>query len=273
MVIRYDQPKNLLVVTKGHPFEKQAFFSMFDSMKGLTWTHVEQPAAIHLFDPDAAKDFAAFVLYDVPGIQFRTPKPPTFIEPPESLRNNLEELLERGQPFIFLHHAIAGWPTWDRYAEVMGGRFFYQPGHYKGRSYPDSGYMFPVTHRITPVVDHAVTAGLDGGFEIEDELYLMPALEDDILPLMRSNFKFARDNFCSAASALRARMWSRDGWEHPPGTDLVVWARRVRNSPIVYIQCGNDAKAYANAGFARLLRNAIDWVTSDEARAWVQLAQ
>lgn len=262
--------KNILVVTKGHPFDKPAFFALFDSMRGLTWTHVEQPAALHLFQPEAAKDFAAFVLYDVPGIEFRTPAPPLFRDPPEHFRQGFETLLEAGYPLVFLHHAIAGWPAWDGYAEAIGARFFYQPGAYKGRAYPDSGYVFPVKHRLSPVAAHPVTAGLEDGFEIEDELYLFQMLEDDIVPLMRSDHRFTHDEFYSAASALKAKMWSREGWEHPEGTNLVAWARRARNSPIVVIQCGNDASAYGNEGFQKLLRNAIDWVMSEEARTWAR---
>lgn len=271
MVIRYDAPANLLVATKGHPFDKPAFFEMFDRMKGLTWTHVEQPAAAELFTPQAAAPFSALVLYDVPGIQFRTPEPPALVEPPDRLKQGMEALLEAGKPFVFLHHAIAGWPLWDRYAEVVGGRFFYQPGRYKGRSYPDSGYAFPVRHRIDVVTDHPVTAGLGDGFEIEDELYLFPLLEDDVVPLLRSRHRFVQEEFHSAANALRGHMWTRNGWAgHPPGTDLVAWARRVGNSPIVYIQPGNDAATYAHPAFRRLLRNAIDWVSGPEAAAWAR---
>jgi trehalose utilization protein len=63
-------------------------------------------------------------------------------------------------------------------------------------------------------------------------------------------------------------MYSRKDWVHPPGSDLVVWARREKNSPIVYIQPGHDALAFDHPGFRRLLGNAIDWATGPEARAW-----
>ena len=88
------------------------------------------------------------------------------------------------------------------------------------------------------------------------------------MPLLRSDYAFVRDNFYSAAAALRGRMWTREGWEHPPGSALIAWAKRVGNSPIVYIQCGNDEATYANPGFRRLLRNAVDWATSADAARW-----
>ena len=264
------KPPNVLVATKGHPFDREAFFALFDSMDGWLWTHVEQPAAAHLLAPEAASDFAAILFYDVPGIRFRTPRPPAFAQPSEAMKAGFERLLAQGKPLIFLHHAMAGWPAWDRYAEVIGARFFYQPGTYKGRAFPDSGYAFPVAYRAECCASHPVTAGLDEGFDVEDELYLFPLLEDDIVPLLRARHAFVDGNFWSAANALNARMWTRDGWHHPPGCDLIAWARRVGNSPIVVIQCGNDGKTFALPAFRRLLRNAIDWAASDAAATWAK---
>ncbi|MDP6377688.1 MAG: hypothetical protein QF921_13845 [Pseudomonadales bacterium] len=36
--------KEVLLVTKGQPFECEAFFRLFDQMPGVNWTYVEQPA-------------------------------------------------------------------------------------------------------------------------------------------------------------------------------------------------------------------------------------
>lgn len=270
MVIRYDARLNLLVSTKGHPFDTADFFAMFNAMKGMTWTHVEQPATTALLSPDGCADFGALLFYDVPGLQFRTPNPPDLFEPPEAMKAGFRALLEQGKPMIFLHHAIAGWPLWDDYAEAIGARFFYQPGTYKGREHADSGYVFPVTYRAKPLADHPVLAGLEDGFEVTDELYLFEMLEDDIVPLLAAEHDFTRDQFFSAANALEARMWTRDGWDHPDGTNLIAWAKRSGNSPTVTIQCGNDAATFANPAFRKLLRNAIDWVTSDAAAEWAR---
>lgn len=272
MVIRYDAPLNLLVSTKGHPFELSAFRDMLDGMRGMTWTHVEQPATTALLSPEGCADFGAVLFYDVPGLQFKTPKPPALIEPPEAMKAGFAALLEAGKPMIFLHHAMAGWPTWDAYAEAIGARFFYQPGAYKGRDYPDSGYLFPVTYRARVLGEHPVTAGLDDGFEVTDELYLFEMLEEggDLIPLLAADHAFTMDQFYSAKNALEARMWTRDGWDHGTGTNLVAWAKRSGKAPTVTIQMGNDGKTFGNESFRTLLRNAIDWVTSAEAARWAK---
>jgi type 1 glutamine amidotransferase len=55
-------------------------------------------------------------------------------------------------------------------------------------------------------------------------------------------------------------MFSNDGWSHPPGSNLIGWTRTWGNSRIVYLQCGDDAVAYANPWLRRLVQNAIAWV-------------
>ena len=269
--LRYDAALNLLVVTKGHPFERDAFFSVFEAWTDVACTAVEQPAAQAFFSPQAAAPYDAIVLYDMPGIEFRRDGPPVLHAPPAQLVTGFRELLDAGQGCVFLHHAIAGWPAWDAYAEVIGGRFLYAPAKLRGRPCPDSGYRHGVRHRVSVVgAGHPVVEGLADGFEIEDELYLCEVFEDDVLPLLRSDADFVAENFYSAALAVQGQMFSREGWAHEPGSNLVAWARRESASPIVYIACGDSPAAYANPGFRRLLENAVRWVASDEAHAWAR---
>lgn len=262
----------ILLVTKGHPFEKGPFFDMFDGFDGIEYTHVEQPAARVFFDPDLARDYDAMVCYDMPGIAF-TPDGPDFETPPQRFRERFLALLESGFGFVFLHHALAGWPAWPEFAEILGGRFLYLPGELRGKPEPDSGYRHAVTHRVN-VVDtaHPVTAGLPKRFEITDELYLAPVFEDDVHPLLRSEHEFVRDNFYSAARAVRdGKMYDNSGWEHDEGSNLIGWVKRYGASPICYLQCGDDPVAWASGEFQLLLANAIRWVGSEEAHAWARV--
>ena len=261
----------ILLITKGHPFERDAFFKLFDALAGVRYTHVEQPAAQVFFAPELAKPYDAFVLYDMPGIRFRGDAPPDYFEPPEALGRHMEALLERGIGLVFLHHAIAGWPAWARYAEIVGGRFLYLPGELRGARRQDSGYRHAVTHEVHVVADHPVTRGLPKTFSITDELYLYEVFEDSVVPLLRSGHAFVRNNFYSAAKVVReGKMFSNDGWEHDRGSDLIGWAKHYRNSPIVYLQCGDDPNAYGNPHFRMLLGNAIARVSSAQARDWAR---
>lgn len=260
-LLRYDDALRVLLVTKGHPFERDPFFALFEGMAGIATTHVEQPAAQAFFAPGPARAWDAYVLYDMPGIEF-APGGPVFHDPPADYVDSFLALLEQGHGFVFLHHAIAGWPTWPEYAEIVGGRFLYLSGELRGRALPDSGYRHDVSHRVRPVAEHPVLEGLGDGFTIEDELYLFSPFEDDVEPLLRSEHEFTDANFYSATLAVRdGKMFSNEGWSHPPGSNLIAWTHRYRNSPIVYIACGDGPKAYANPALQTLIANAIRFVS------------
>jgi hypothetical protein len=254
--------RNILLVTKGHPYERQPFYQIFDDMEGVDYTLVEQPTAQALFCVEEGSRYDAYVMYDMPGIRFRGDGPPDFLVPPAKYRENFEALVETGHGFVFLHHAIAGWPAWPEYAEMMGGRFLYMPAAIRGVPCQDSGYRHRVNHTVSVVADHPVTAGIPPEFAITDELYLYEVFESDVVPLLRSDYAFTQGNFYSAARAVaERRMFSNDGWTHSPGSNLIGWAKTRGRSRIVYLQCGDDPVAYASEPFRQLIRNAIHWVS------------
>ena len=264
---------HVLVVTKGHPFDADAFFAVFDANDDITWTHAEHPEALDLFDPSAMAGYDALVFYDMPGIRFTRADPPTeFTSPPPKYQRNLLALLEQGKGMVFLHHAIAGWPAWDGYADIIGGRFHYQPAELRGVSYPDSGYRFDVTHEVE-VLDptHPICAGLDASFTITDELYLFPVFENAVVPLLRTRFEMSDPTqFYSADLAIRGDRNANHGWTHPAGSQLVGWVKHAGRSPIAYLQFGDGPITYADPNYRRVLANAINWVASDDAHAWAQ---
>ena len=265
-------PHNVLLITKGHPFERDAFFALFDALDGIDWTHVEQPAAQAFFTPEMAAPYDAFVLYDMPGLAFAPGRSPDYVAPDPAYVDGFLALLDAGHGFVFLHHALAGWPAWDAYGDIVGGRFLYRPGEVRGSPCPDSGYRHDVTHEVRVVdPDHPVVAGLPPAFMLTDELYLAEVFEDDVVPLLTSTHDFVAGNFYSADHAVRlGRMYSNQGWHHPPGSNLIGWAKSYGNSPIVYLQPGDAPAAYANPDYRRLIANAVGWVASAEARAWAR---
>jgi uncharacterized protein len=91
-----------------------------------------------------------------------------------------------------------------------------------------------------------------------------------VIPLLSSNYAPERDNFWSARQAAMGKLHNNDDWPHPPGSNLIGWVKNYRNSPIVYLQMGDDVSAYANPEFRRLLHNAVRWVMSSEAHQWAR---
>lgn len=268
-IIDYHANQRILVSVKGHPYPRDAFFEIFEAMEGVAYTAVEQPASQVFFTPAQAEPYDAFVLYDMPGIDFST-RPPVLVPPSESFKSEFLALLEQGYGFVFLHHAIAAWPTWPEYAEIVGGRFLYRPGPVRGRQRPDSGYRHAVSYNARVVNEHVVTEGVEPVFPIIDELYLYEVFEDAVIPLLASDYRFDRDHFHSALQAVTGTLYSNDGWEHPAGSPLVGWVKHYRNSPIVYLQMGDGVDAYSNPNFRRLLYNAVQWVASDGAKRWAR---
>lgn len=251
-------------MTKGHPFDVSAFFEVFDSIDGIRWTHVEHPAALALVEPSKAAEFDVFVMYDMPGITFTRDDPPAaFASPPPGYTDAFRRLLDDGKGMVFLHHSIAGWPAWAEYADIVGGRFHYQPAVLEGVAYPDSGYRHDVHHTVE-ILDpsHPICDGLDASFSLIDEVYLFPVLEDRVHPIMRSTYDFVDDNFYSADRAIRGTRDDRTGWHHPPGSSLVAWTKTVGASPIAYVQFGDGPATYADPNYRRIVANAIRWAAN-----------
>lgn len=273
--IDYQSSPDVLVMTKGHPFDREAFFAALDSLPDVSYCSAEYPASQAFFAEDLAADFRSFVFYDMPGLDFQRADPgdalaPTCVEPSAQFRQNFLELVEKGHGFVFLHHALAAWPAWPAYAQLVGGQFLYKPGQVRGEQFSDSGYRHEVSHTLTVATDHPVTQGLPRQFSLVDEVYLAHVFEDDVIPLLRSDYAYVEENFYSAQEAVQGRLHSSQGWQHPPGSNIAGWVRRQGNSPIVYLQCGDGPQTYADPNFRQLLANAIAWVGSDEARDWAQ---
>jgi type 1 glutamine amidotransferase len=211
------------------------------------------------------------VCYDMQGFEFRKPELPRLLEPPADYAAGFVGLLERGQGIVFLHHAMSAWPAWPVWADVVGGRWNYVPSELEGREWPSSGYTREIIHHVSCIDStHPVCAGVENGFDIADELYLNPILEDRIVPLLRSDYEMTAENFFSGELAMRGRLYENEGWTHPRGSGIIGWAKSAGNSPIVYLQCGHGPAAYANPAFRRLLANAVRWVASDEAKQWAR---
>jgi uncharacterized protein len=264
-------PIKVLLVTKGHAYDRAPFFALFDALgETITWTHVEQPAAQEFWNPRLAANYDVFVYYDAygRGNQFTTLPDGSRVwdAPPPEARANFAELLRQGKGMVFFHHSISAWSqSWPEYMEVVGGACDWSiPVRVGGVDYPLSGFRPDTPQRISIVdPEHPVTRGLTDLFPIEDETYLCPYLEDSIHPLLRTDFEPRPENFPIARE--------RDpNWNHPPGSNLTAWVKSAENSPIAYIQHGHGPVAWANESFLLLMENAIRWAASDEAKAWAR---
>ncbi|KAA0120644.1 ThuA domain-containing protein [Mycolicibacterium sp. P9-22] len=257
-------PLRVLLITGGHAFDEPAFLEAWGADPTLEVTSVEHPEATDWLTTGKAKAFDAVVFYDMPGVD---PKGPKASETPAAVIDAFHSLTRAGTGMVFLHHALASWPTWPGYAEMVGGRYHFRAGTLRGQQWPDSGYRHDVTHEIA-VVDpsHPVCEAIPPTFTITDEVYLAPVVED-VVPLLRSGFEFTSDNFWSTRRAREGHKFDRQGWSHPPGFNLVGWARQQDRSRIVYLQPGDGPEAYANPWLRKLWFNAVRWVANSDSAA------
>lgn len=253
-------PGRLLAITGGHRFDGDAFTRMLDAVcgeLGWVWAHATQPAAQRWLHPDHAGEWDAIFLYDIPGLVLARGSEPLVREPAPGVTDAIESMLARGQGVVAAHHALAGWPAWDGWADVLGGRFLYAPGRLRGRDVPASGYRMD-TYRVgVAAPDHPVCAGIDP-FEVDDELYLCPVFVDEVTPLLTT------DADVSPASTFDTHREVVEGVRVPapeqPGSPLVGWAREIGSSRLVYLLPGHGPSTMDHPTYRRLLRNAFRWV-------------
>lgn len=267
-IIRHHAPIRLLVAVRGHPFDRVAFDRLFADQEGVSATMVDQPAAAQLMTPEGMAPYDALVLYDMPGLDFRRAAAPADVDPPAALVAGLPAVLAAGKGVVALHHALAGWPSWPAYAQLLGGRFLYRPGTFLGQTHPDSGYAPKARYTARVLAPHPVTAGLPETFDLCDELYLAPVDEPSVVPLLAVDPPYPRERFWSAAAAVEGRGQTPASGSDGGGSALLGWAKRAGGAPLVYLQPGDDGETYDNPHYRRLVDNAIRWVVSPAARAW-----
>jgi uncharacterized protein len=263
-----DRPVRFLAVTGGHRVDEDAFAGLLGGIcadRGWVFARAVQPAAQGWLGPEHRGAFDAFLCHDVPGLVLRRGSAPQPVPPAPEVARRLAELLDEGQGFVFLHHALAGWPAWPGWAEVLGGRYHYAPAELRGRAWPDSGFRYAdYTARVADR-HHPVCAGVED-FRLSDELYCCPVFTDDVIPLLRAD---------APSGPFRETYYEVLGtpnpdppWRHPAPSDLIAWAKPAGRSPVVYIQPGDGRDAFGHPAFRRLVGNALAWVSSDQARAW-----
>jgi uncharacterized protein len=269
----HDGPARVLVVTGGHRVDLDALLGMVADLavtRGWVWAHAVRPSAQDWLDPRHADAWDALLLHDLPGLHLRRGEPPRPVGPEPEVAAAVAGLLERGVGVVATHHALAGWPAWDGWADALGGRFHYAPGPLHGQPWPSSGTRITSYTARVVAPDHPVCAGLDD-FALTDELYCCPVFEDRVVPLVRHDADVSPARFISTYEhVLHGEDAAPDSTGHPPASDLVAWATTAAVSPVVYVQPGDSGATFGHPGYRQLIGGAVDWVTSAEAHAWAR---
>ena len=267
----------LLIVSKGHEFAHDSFLAMFNDMSDINPTLVQQPAAQVVLQPENVNAYDGVCFYDmcgIPNVGLTHDGAHNTGVPPADYVQAIESLLDTGMGMLLVNHATVSWPLWPLWRDIHGSSFMLSSGDLNGETVPGSGYrgghgpLENATIKLTPETQHPVLSGLEDGFDITDELYLkLDRYGPHVQPLMRGQYDFVRENFTPPPLASAEE---QANWEHPPGSDLIVWTNACRRSPVVVSDVGDSPLAYDDANYRRLIENAIHWLASDEAKAWAQ---
>lgn len=253
--------RSLLVLSGGHPYEAGPFDELLNALGDWEVTHLVHPEGGEADAADAIRAADALLFYDMAGYSFGAGTV-TLRPPSPAFRAAITARFAAGKGAVALHHALAGWALWPEWHDWLGGQFHYQPG----KQGPDSGYRHDVAYAARIIADHPVTRGLPASFPVTDELYLCPVNERAIIPLARAEgFAFTPANFYSAAQAVAGALFSREGWDHPPGSNCIAWESRTCPARLVYLQCGDGPATYANRHVRQLLAQALDYTSGGTA--------
>lgn len=266
---------NVLIVSKGHDYDHNSFLAMFADMAHITTTLVEHPAARAALQPDHIDFYDVIFFYDmsgIPGVGLTHDGANNTGVPPADYVTAIEHILETGKGLLLVNHATVSWPLWPLWRDIHGSSFMLSAGELHGKKTPGSGYrgghgpLPSASIHLAAQIEHPVLDGLEDGFEITDELYLKTHdFEAAVLPLLRGEYTFEMENFTPPPLAPAEE---QANWQHPPGSDLIVWANACRKSPVVVSDVGDGPLAYDNGHYRKLIENSIRWLASEQARDW-----
>lgn len=252
----------MLAVTGGHRVDIDAFTAMLDAIcaeHGWEWEHAVQPDAQRHLSATAAQRWDAVLLHDIAGLSLRRGDVPRPVGPDLRTQAALLAMLDAGVGLVVTHHALASWPSWDRWAHAVGGRFLYAPGTLDGEPVEASGYRL-ARHRIEVVeATHPVCAGVQP-FEVDDELYLCPVFEDEVTPLLVTTADMRGQGFVSTFDEVAFGQAAVTCSGRADGSRLVGWTTTCSASRVVYLQPGHGPETMGHPQYRRLVGNALAWV-------------
>jgi hypothetical protein len=211
----------VLVVTGGHAFEKEPFFKLFQDNPDISYQAVEHPNAPTMFRADPAGRYDVIVMYDFNQ------------KITEEEQADFVARLNEGKGLVVLHHAIAAYPEWPEYGNIIGAHYYLAATNINGVEKPRSAWKEGMHFRVQ-IADpnHPVTRGMTD-YDAHDEVYKGFDVAKECHPLLTT--------------------------DEPQSNKVIAWAKTYKRARVVYIQSGHDHFGYENPSFQQILRQAIRW--------------
>jgi hypothetical protein len=141
--------------------------------------------------------------------------------------------LKDGKGLVVLHHAIAAYPAWPEYWNIIGAHYYLAATNINGVAKARSAWKEGMRFRIqVPDSKHPVTRGMQD-FDTHDETYKLFDVSAECHPLLTT--------------------------DEPLSNKIIAWAKTYKGARVVYIQSGHDHFAYENPNYQQIVRQAIQW--------------
>lgn len=221
-----DDAINVAVVTGGHGFDEPPFLAMFDSLAGIRYTHLPQKEGSEFLEDIADWPYDVVLLYNMSrGIS-------------EKRQANLLSLLDRGVGLVMVHHAIANYPDWPGYNELIGATYYLEEATVAGVHHPRSEYTHDTEVQVkVEDAQHPVTRGVSN-FTAVDEVY--------------RKWDYHPGNHLLLST------------DHPESNREIAWVREDGNRRVCCIQPGHGPGIFSDANYRRLIEQAIRWTARQE---------
>jgi len=215
----------VLVITGTHKYDKPAFNAMIGNLEGLDCTIKEtgkDPGS--LFENVEEFPYDAIVMYN-----FRQTLS-------ETHRENLLKLLDKGVGLTVVHHAIAGFPGWIEYENIVGATYVLKEQTRDGKHYPRPTWKHGIDMDIkVEDTTHPITRGVTD-FTIHDETYKGWVYHDNNHLLLST--------------------------DHELNNRQIAWIHPHPKTRVFFIQLGHDKYAYDNLNFRKLIRQGVAWTAT-----------
>ncbi len=210
-----------VVVTGGHKFEHDPFFSLFEGYDDIEYVEAQQKDHSEIFEDISGWDYDVIVLYNM--TQNISPK----------RQENFTKLLKQGVGLVALHHSMGSFQQWPEYSKIIGGKYYLKPSGEYDVEHQASTFKHDMDINVNIAdTSHPITRGMSD-FQIHDETYKGCGFEKDNQVLLTT--------------------------DHSDSDKSIGWARRYGKARVCGIQLGHDAAAYKNPNYRKLIVRAIRW--------------
>ena len=197
------------VVTGHHNFEVPAFHALFRSMPEVDF-YMQDLENLIADEEHVLDTYDVFLFYNMHTVT-----------PEGKMRAMLEQLGERPQGILVLHHALLAFREWPLWSELCG--------------IEDRGFKYDDNQTVdVQVIDqaHPITAGL-APWTMVDETYLMDDAGEDSHILLTV--------------------------DHPKSMRTIGWTRLFRNARTFCCASGHDHQAFDDPNFRQVVLRGIQW--------------